>query len=261
MEVISLMNGTNMERSFTEMILDMTASLNEIIDGQFDFGDGMGGGEIYDEIEEGLPAVIDFIRQEYHQGHVIDPSIAMLRERLTNVSRMIEDYQAKNNLENNVKNPNNFGRITTISFENSKVWYGVRELCDEFVGWIERYYPSITHEQDMNGDNKRKSTAAIRLRSPELQEVRQKLVNAGLIVDDQWTGSPAQFKELVYSLNTQWGVENRGGYAWLDCARWVGYSTDKNAIKTAQNAGRVNPGETLGDIAETIRQICQKPTK
>lgn len=108
---------------------------------------------------------------------------------------------------------------------------------------------------------RRESPASKKLASRELQVVKQKLVGAGLIKDGEWMGSPAQFKELVYSLRVQWDVENRGGYAWIDCARWAGYPTDKNSIKSAQNAGRVNPGEALGDIADTIREICLKPTK
>lgn len=108
---------------------------------------------------------------------------------------------------------------------------------------------------------RRETPAAKKLASRDLQVVKQKLVDVGLIKDGEWMGSPSQFKELVYSLSAQWDVENRGGYAWIDCARWAGYPTDKNSIKIAQNAGRVNPGEARGDIAETIREICLNPTK
>ncbi len=130
-------------------------------------------------------------------------------------------------------------------------------FCETWISWIDTYFPPV----EAQAAARRETPAAKMLASQELQVVKQKLVDTGLIKDGEWMGSPAQFKELVYSLHAQWDVENRGGYAWIDCARWAGYPTDKNSIKSAQNAGKVNPGEALGDIADTIREICLKPTK
>ena len=139
---------------------------------------------------------------------------------------------------------------------------GLIENCEAWLDILNQY----THKGARPGSKRKarretETPAARKLAKPELQAVREKLVEAGLIVDGRWVESHALFKELVYCIHDQWDVENRGGYPWTPCALWVGYPTDKNSLKMAQNAGMSNPGDALGDIAENIRQICQKPTK
>lgn len=180
---------------------------------------------------------------------------------------------------------------TALKDANKEVfhdWWAVAALCRQWIDRIDGYYrynpepgtiahalrkrmeelPTMQAQVKPQARDERALTrssyetpAAKKLASPELQVVRQKLVDAGFIKDGKWMLSPVHFKELVFTLRAQWDVENRGGYAWTDCARWAGYPTDKNSIKIAQNAGKVNPGEALGDIAETIRNLCLNHTK
>ncbi len=100
---------------------------------------------------------------------------------------------------------------------------------------------------------KPKSQAAARLESPELQEVKSKLIAAGIIVDGLWRGTPAEYGELVRHLKDDCGVENRGGYAWKDCRSFAGY---QGSDKSAQNAITSNQGDIRSDAAQTIRDIC-----
>ena len=100
----------------------------------------------------------------------------------------------------------------------------------------------------------RDTAAAKRLVSQELQEVKQGLVKAGLIVGGRWQGTPAEFGCLVLELYEQHKVANNGGKAWTACKSWAGY---EGSIKSARNAIDANPN-TRGDNAETIRRICKK---
>ena len=99
---------------------------------------------------------------------------------------------------------------------------------------------------------KPKSKAATRLQSQELQEVKSKLIAAGIIIDGVWQGSPAEFGCLVLELYEYRGITN-GGRAWTDCKTWAGY---KDSIKSARNAIDSNP-TTRGPIADKIRTICR----
>ena len=101
---------------------------------------------------------------------------------------------------------------------------------------------------------KRETAAAKKLASQELQEVKQELAKAGLIVNGQWEGSPAEFGCLVLELYEQRKVANNGGKAWKDCAKWAGFP---GSINAARNAIDANPN-TRGDNAESIRRICKK---
>ena len=101
---------------------------------------------------------------------------------------------------------------------------------------------------------KRETAAAKRLASQELQEVKPELEKAGLILEGQWEGTPAEFGCLVLELFEQHKVANNGGKAWKDCAKWAGYT---GSINAARNAIDANPN-TRGDNAETIRRICRK---
>jgi hypothetical protein len=131
-----------------------------------------------------------------------------------------------------------------------------------WLDWIDRYFPpeQSTQEQDnkepVKQDNKPKriSAAAKKLATPELQAVKQKLVDAELINDGGWAGSPAEFGCLVQELLEQYKVANNGGMAWTACAEWAGYT---GSINAARNAIDANPN-TRGDNAETIRRICKK---
>ena len=108
--------------------------------------------------------------------------------------------------------------------------------------------------QTASGNNQLPTEMEEKFASQELQEVKQGLVKAGLIVDGRWGGTPAEFGCLVLELFEQHKVANNGGKAWKDCAKWAEYT---GSINAARNAIDANPN-TRGDNAETIRRICKK---
>lgn len=100
---------------------------------------------------------------------------------------------------------------------------------------------------------KKQSKAAERLQSQELQEVKSKLIAAGIIKDGLWQGTAAEFGCLVLELFEYRGIARNGGKAWADCKTWAGYN---DSIKSARNAIDSNP-TTRGPIADKIRAICR----
>lgn len=98
------------------------------------------------------------------------------------------------------------------------------------------------------------SKAAARLQSQELQEVKSKLIAAGIIVDGVWKGTPAEFGCLVAELQDERGINNHGRRAWKACAEWAGY---KDSIKSARNAIEQHR-DTEGPTADDIRNICKR---
>ena len=130
--------------------------------------------------------------------------------------------------------------------------------CELWLNWIDLYFPPVeaaAHQEARPKAERPKSAAAVRLESQELQGLKQDLVDAGLIVNGVWVGTPAQYGELVRHLKEDCGVENRGGYAWKDCRDFVGY---EGSDKSAQNAITSNLGDVKGDRAEAIRHICRR---
>lgn len=130
--------------------------------------------------------------------------------------------------------------------------------CEKWAHWIDLYFPPVeaaAHQEARPKAERPKSAAAVRLESQELQGLKQDLVDAGLIVNGVWVGTPAQYGELVRHLKEDCGVENRGGYAWKDCRDFVGY---EGSDKSAQNAITSNLGDVKGDRAEAIRHICRR---
>lgn len=198
------------------------------------------GERIYSKLSKYLSVLIDYLKSEYQQGHKIDPQIDYLRDSLQVAETAIHDA---------VKDKN---KRVILEFQ------ALRSKCAEWKEWIDRYYPQAQDTQDSEnkatpGDAKHKTAAAERLASQELQELKRELVKAELIKDERWTGSPADFGELVRHLKENFGVENRGGYAWKDCRDFVGY---EGSDKSAQNAITSNVGNIRSDAAAIIRDIC-----
>lgn len=130
-------------------------------------------------------------------------------------------------------------------------------IATEFFPNYDYYRKTTARDKQENTEHKekRKYTAAAKmLESQRLQEVKQGLVNAGLIVDGRWEGTPAEFGCLVLELFEQYKVATNGGRAWTACKNWAGY---EDSMKSARNAIDANPN-TRGDNAETIRRICKK---
>ncbi len=123
-----------------------------------------------------------------------------------------------------------------------RVELGLQDLCTQ---------PSKAATRQ---ESKPKRKAAARLQSQELQEVKAKLIAAGIIVDGVWQGTPAEFGCLVLELYECFGIKaGNGGRPWADCKAWAGYD---GSIKSARNAIDSNP-TSRGPIADKIRTICR----
>lgn len=183
-----------------------------------------------------LGLLVDYLKAEFHAKHDIDPQIQKLRELLESATIIADKVRPNDSVPAELRS-----KIIMLGYK-----------CGDWIGWIDRYFPQGQSKQD--NKQKRISAAAKKLATPELQAVKQKLVDAELINDGGWAGSPAEFGCLVQQLSEQYKVANNGGMAWTACAEWAGYT---GSINAARNAIDANPN-TRGDNAETIRRICKK---
>lgn len=183
-----------------------------------------------------LGLLVDYLKAEFHAKHDIDPQIQKLRELLESATIIADKVRPNDSVPAELRS-----KIIMLGYK-----------CGDWIGWIDRYFPQGQSKQD--NKQKRISAAAKKLATPELQAVKQKLVDAELINDGRWAGSPAEFGCLVQELLEQYKVANNGGMAWTACAEWAGYT---GSINAARNAIDANPN-TRGDNAETIRRICKK---
>lgn len=131
---------------------------------------------------------------------------------------------------------------------------GLIENCEAWLDILNQY----THKGARPGSQRKarretETPAARKLAKPELQAVRKKLVEAGIIVDGVWQGTPAEFGCLVLELFEYRGIAGSGGKPWTDCKAWAGYD---GSIQSARNAIASNP-TTRGPIADKIRTICR----
>ena len=183
-----------------------------------------------------LGLLVDYLKAEFHAKHDIDPQIQKLRELLESATIIADKVRPNDSVPAELRS-----KIIMLGYK-----------CGDWIGWIDRYFPQGQSKQD--NKQKRISAAAKKLATPELQAVKQKLVDAELINDGGWAGSPAEFGCLVQELLEHYKVTNNGGMAWTACAEWAGYT---GSINAARNAIDANPN-TRGDNAETIRRISRR---
>ncbi len=242
-----------MDRSVTGLLLDAIAKLEyiDVIGGviaDYDSAWSIDGCCLYSILDnkDNLQMLVDYLKVEYHAGHSIDPQIRKLRELLESAVKIADKVRPDTGVPTELRH--NF------------IMLGYK--CNDWIGWIDQYFPTEQskqgqdNEEPVKQDNKPKrvNAAAKKLTTPELQAVKQELVDAELINDGGWAGSPAEFGCLVQELFEQYNVANNGGKAWTDCAEWAGYT---GSIQAARNAIDANPN-TRGGNAETIRRICKK---
>lgn len=231
-----------MEHEFTDTILALIGKLDHIdAIGTFDKLDedlwGRTGGDTWQELADNLPALVDHLKGEYHQEHKIDPQIDCLRESLQEVITTIEKACQD--------------KPDTVYYDFCRMKY----LCADWIKWIDRYFPPDPNGQEPKSKQtrpKKQSKAAARLQSQELQEVKAKLIAAGIINDDGWQGTPAEFGCLVNELRDERGINDHGRRAWKEVARWAEYHGN---IESARSAIEKHI-DTEGDVADKIRAIC-----
>lgn len=193
-----------------------------------------------------LGLLVDYLKTEFHAKHDIDPQIQKLRELLVSALKVADKVRLDGCLSADLR----------LNFIN------LGQKCNDWIGWIDRYFPPEQSKQEpgqeepVKQDNKPKriSAAAKKLATPELQAVKQKLVDAGLIKDGKWTGIPAEFGFLVTELSYTHYVINGERKAWIECADWAGYD---GKIQSARKGIEQHP-DMETPITDIIRDACKK---
>lgn len=243
-------NITGLLLKAIDLFSSLYSLLPRIEGGSYDLGPDEAIEEEWEEVGPGLDSIIgddenlvkliEYLKAERNAGHSIDPQIQELREWLWRAVTLVPGV--------------NKATITGLTNHSDK-------YCN-WLDWIDRYYPpeQSTLEQDneepAKRDNKPKriSAAAKKLATPELQAVKQKLVDAGLIKDGKWTGIAAEFGFLVTELSYTHYVMNGERKAWIECADWAGY--DGN-IQSARKGIEQHP-DMETPITDIIRDACKK---
>ena len=199
--------------------------------------------------KEIINQTVDFVRT-YHSKQSKLPVVPGPDEEglklLSRVYTIAKKYRQQEK-ENHYKDE--YGAITWhCDSEFYRNIHFVLTWCDKFSVFIDGDARAPAEPKA----GKRKSRAAARLQSQELQEVKAKLIKAGIIVDGAWQGTPAEFGCLVNELRDERGINDHGRRAWKEVARWVGY--DGN-IESARSAIEKHI-DTEGDVADKIRAIC-----
>lgn len=224
----------------TTVMLDWSEADTDLdIDEEFELEWGEVGHDL-DTIfgdKDNLTMLIDYLKAEYHAGHTIDPQIKELRQCLS--------------------------RALTVSPGEKRPILCLGAEYFNWLKWIDQYFPpeQSTQEQDneepVKQDNKPKriSAAAKKLATPELQAVKQKLVDAGLIKDGKWTRSYSEFGFLVNELSYTHYVINGERKAWVECAEWAGFPIEHK--QSARNGIEQHPDMDT-PITDIIRDACKK---
>lgn len=221
--------------------------------------------EAWDKLTEGNTALIEYLENEYHQGHYKGPLIKRLEVALMEAEDVIN--AAFKDAEGDVYHD----------------WKAVAGLCQEWISTINGYYrynpepgtlahavlqrmketPSMQLQSKpqksswLSKPKQKCSDAAMRLEG--LTGIYQKLIDEGFIVDGHWKGTQACFWTLVYELNINHEIDN-GGFAWMDVARWVNVPGDVvKYVDAAQKGWKKNTNKIArGPRAALLRAICKK---
>lgn len=131
-----------MEHEFTDTILALIGKLDHIdAIGTFDKLDedlwGRTGGDTWQELADNLPALVDYLKGEYHQEHKIDPQIDCLRESLQEVITTIEKACQD--------------KPDTVYYDFCRMKY----LCADWIKWIDRYFPPDPNGQEPKSEQTR----------------------------------------------------------------------------------------------------------
>lgn len=187
-----------------------------------------------------LGLLVDYLKAEFHAKHDIDPQIQKLRELLESATIIADKVRPNDSVPAELRS-----KIIMLGYK-----------CGDWIGWIDRYFPQGQSKQD--NKQKRISAAAKKLATPELQEVKLKLVDAGLIVNGQWVASVAEFECLVKELGKAehdggFGINtDKGNLARMECANFVGFTGDLESARSNTYHEQHSPNANL------IKTICRR---
>ena len=257
----------------------LTITLDGIVSGNFGLDkSGYDYSDILEQLTDGENDLIAYLENEYHQHHGRGLLINDLTQSLKAAADLINAA-----MKDETKEVYHEWRavaalckqwINTIDRYYNQEPEGSTtdgELIKQTIQWIrtrqkeslkdmhlravteQRMVPIPVEKKREQPRPKKQSKAAARLQSQELQEVKSKLIAAGIIVDGDWQCSPAEFGCLVNELRDERGINDHGRRAWKLCANWVGYHGN---IESARSAIEKHI-DTEGPTADLIRDICK----
>lgn len=206
------------------------------------------GNGLWNKLVSNKFLLVEFLESEFHSNHRLSPCVSLLRDCLWKV-------------------------INALPFpwevDNTEVYDAFTDLqdkCKEWLKWIDQYFPPEQPNQEQDymepakqvNKPKRMTAAAKKLATPELQEVKLKLVDAGLIVNGQWVASVAEFECLVKELGKAeydggFGINtDKGNLARKECANFVGFTGDLESARSNTYHEQHSPNANL------IKTICRE---
>lgn len=245
-----------MDRGVTGLLLDAIAKLETIdvfggVIADYHNAWSIDGCSLYSILDnkDNLQMLVDYLKVEYHAGRKIDPQIQKLRELLESAEKIADKVRPDTGVPAELRH--NF------------IMLGYK--CNDWIGWIDQYFPPEQPNQEQDymepakqvNKPKRMTAAAKKLATPELQEVKLKLVDAGLIVNGQWVASVAEFECLVKELGKAeydggFGINtDKGNLARKECANFVGFTGDLESARSNTYHEQHSPNANL------IKNICR----
>lgn len=133
------------------------------------------------DLTDNLPALVDYLKSEYHQGHKIDPQIKCLRESLQAAATSID----------NQKN---------VDFGFRAIFYS----CEKWVRWINTYFPQEPGElaQEPAAPRLEEEELPAELNTERAKKYFPRAIAAGYMDNGKWIKSQvrlAYFCSRVYS--------------------------------------------------------------
>jgi len=167
---------------------------------------------------------------------------------------------------------------TALKDANKEVfhdWWAVAALCRQWIDRIDGYYRynpepgTIAHalrkrmeelptkqaqvESQARGKSSNETLADDRFSSRELQDIKDKFIEIGLIADGRWTGTTAEFECFVKLAGDLFGIRTKKGMLERKaCASFVGFTGSLESARSSTCHEQQSPQ------AKQIRAICKE---
>ena len=254
-----------------DTFIALTITLEGIAAGNYGLDkNGYDNSEIWEQLAEGKVTLIEYLENEYHLHHNKGPLINRL---IVSLNAALEVINAA--LDDDGK-------------EVYHDWLAVAKLCEEWIKTIDFYYSKIPYRaedfphgsiaraylanldrverRDMMAPQepaaprhaKKQSEANKKLNSPEVQEIVDKLIQAGIMIEGKLICGPAEFECLVKELGKNkedggLGIQtDKGTLARKECARFFGFAGNLESARSSTHNDQQTP------IANEIKTICRE---
>ena len=259
-----------MEEVF-DTLKDVRITLEGIVKGSFDLDkNGYDISEIWDKLTKGEIALDMYLENEYHQRHTKGRFIKRLIVALNEAQDLIN------------------AALDGDSKEVYHDWLAVAKLCEGWIKEIDDCYKNIPYRaedfppgsiarsylanlermehRDMMVPQepaaprhaKKQTEAYKKLNSPEVQEIVDRLIQAGIMIDGKLVCGPAEFECLVKELGKNkedggLGIQtDKGTLARKECALFFGFAGNLESARSSTHNDQQTP------IANEIKTICRE---